>query len=320
MYRKFSIFILLSALLTTVSFAQETPKAKKAGKAKADSLYRISFGGSGGYLGIRMKEVSGSNYQELGLSEVRGVAIRKVLEDSAAEKAGLQDGDVIVSFNGEAVTSTRKFSRMIREVAPDHTVNLTVVRGGSEMQVPVTMGKRKGIAFVSSGDFDFPSASVGTGNFTFEMPDMPDMPSTMIAPDISVFRDGKGLEKLKRLEGFTVFSGRTIGIGVTSMTKQLGDYFGVESGKGLLINDVSKDSPAERAGLRAGDVIVEIDGKEVKNSFDLLRSVGDKKEGDVQLTIIRDRARQTISVTPEKRSGDFPHYRFKTKSKSKGTN
>ena len=149
MYRKFSIFILLSALLATVSFAQETPKAKKAGKAKADSLYRISVGGSGGYLGIRMKEVSGANYQELGLSEVRGVAIQKVLEDSAAEKAGLQDGDVIVSFNGEAVTSTRKFSRMIREVAPDHTVNLTVVRGGSEMQVPVTMGKRKGMAFFS---------------------------------------------------------------------------------------------------------------------------------------------------------------------------
>ena len=67
----------------------------------------------------------------------------------------------------------------------------------------------------------------------------------------------------------------------------------------MMINDVRDDSPAAKAGLKAGDIIVEADGKAVKNQFDLMRSISDKKEGDVQLTIVRDRNRQTISVTPE---------------------
>jgi len=313
MYRKFFVFILLTTLSAAVSLAQDAPKVKKAEKApkkRAESLYRIAVGGSGGYLGIQLKEVSSSNYQELGLTEVRGVAIRKVLKESAAEKAGLLEGDVIVSFNGEKITSSRKFSRMVREVAPDHTVNLTVMRDGAEMQIPVTMGKRRGIAFVTSGDFVFPDMPDTVVAPDFEFPTPPRGVSPVTPPNVRVFPAPEGLEKLRT---FSFFSGRRLGVGVTSITKQLGDYFGVGDGKGLLINDVSKDSPAERAGLRAGDVIVEIDGKPVKRHSDLLRGIGGDKEGDVQLTIVRDRARQTISVTPEKRDDSNFRFKFETK-------
>ena len=92
---------------------------------------------------------------------------------------------------------------------------------------------------------------------------------------------------------------RQIGIGVTSLTKQLGDYFGVAEGKGLLVNSVRDNSPAAKAGLKAGDVIVEIEGKPIKETSDLIRAVNEKKEGVVAVTFLRDKNRQTVSVTPE---------------------
>ncbi len=91
--------------------------------------------------------------------------------------------------------------------------------------------------------------------------------------------------------------GRQIGIGVTALTKQLAEHFGAE--RGVMINSVREGSPAAKAGLKAGDIIVEIDGKPVNSDMDLIRSINEKKEGDVSLTIVRDTKQQTITVTPE---------------------
>ena len=89
-----------------------------------------------------------------------------------------------------------------------------------------------------------------------------------------------------------------LGVGITPLTEQLAQYFGTDGG--ILINTVRDKSPASKAGLRAGDVIVEIDGVAVKGSLGLVRAINDKKEGDVTLKIVRDRKDQTISLTPHK--------------------
>ena len=68
---------------------------------------------------------------------------------------------------------------------------------------------------------------------------------------------------------------------------------------GVMISSVRENSPAAKAGLKAGDIIVEAGGKAVKNNFDLMRIINDKKDGDIQLTFVRDKNRQTISITPE---------------------
>ena len=91
---------------------------------------------------------------------------------------------------------------------------------------------------------------------------------------------------------------RRIGISVNELTKQHAEKYGVNDG--LLINDVGNDSPALRAGLKAGDIITEINGKAVKSDIDLIREINSQKDGDVQLTIVRDGKSQTITVTPEK--------------------
>ena len=117
-------------------------------------------------------------------------------------------------------------------------------------------------------------------------PPMAEMPKIMTAPGA----DGKAFT-------WRAGGGRQIGIGVTSLTKQLASHYGVD--RGLLVNDVRENSPADKAGLKAGDIIVEADGKAVKSDFDLIRTINEKKDGDVTLTYVRDGKRQTSSVTPE---------------------
>lgn len=288
MLRKLLGFTLLVFSSGTIIYSQKTPEPTKPEKPAKPAVFSFQFDG-GSYLGIEPQEVTKENFGKFGLSSVRGVAVEKVVENSPAAQAGLQAGDVIIKFEGEEITSVRKLSQLIAEVAPDHQVKLTVLRGGSEQEFTATMGKR-----------EFPA--VFNGNFKPEnfpkMPEMPRTPQVQVLPpnvkgDAFIWKnDGEG--------GFFFGANRQIGVGVSSLTKQLGEYFGVSEGKGLLINSVRENSPAAKAGLKAGDIIVEADGKEVKNNADLIRAVNDKKEGAVSLTIIRDRNRQTIQVTPEK--------------------
>ena len=289
----------LSVFLTFISFgaaiyAQQTPNRKEN---KDEKNFTFFFGDEGGsYLGVQMQEVSKENFSKFGLSTVRGVAVEKVLENSPAAQAGLQAGDVIVRFDGAEVTSVRKLTRLIGEVAPDHQAVLTVSRGGSEREINVTIGKR-------------PAPKFEDGAFKMNFPPMPPM-GEMNIPPMSELPQMPPLPPMKDGEKPNVLiwrgnSNRQIGVGVAPLTKQLGDYFGVAEGRGLLINNVREDSPADKSGLKAGDIIVEVEGREVKGHLDLIRAVNEKKDGDVTLTIIRNRNRQTVRVTPEAAKDGF---------------
>lgn len=282
MIRRSFTFLLISFVLGLGVNAQ-TPDPGPKGEMKTFSMF---FDGDGGYLGVQTVEVTKENFSKYGLREVRGVAVEKILEGSPAEKAGLRSGDVIVRFNGEEVTSARKLTRLLGEVSPDHQVKVIVVRSGEEREVVATVGKR-------------PMPKFEEGNFTWNLPNAPDFPH-------GGFPIPRG-ERFPRMETlppgfpepmhFGFGSGRRLGISVSPLTKQLSDHFGVENG--VLIDEVRPDSPAAKSGLKAGDIVVEIDGKVVKTDRDVIRAVAEKKEGDVTLTIVRDRNRQTIRVTPE---------------------
>ncbi len=295
MLRKSLILALIIFSGYSLAIAQDAPPKPKP---QVD-LYRalVDGGMSGGsFLGVQPRDVSKDNMAQFGLREVRGVAVEKVVENSPAAQAGLQKNDVIIRFNGEDVSSVRKLTRLISEVAPDHAAKITVLRNGSEMAFDVTVGKRE-IPQLFDGNFkieNFPRIAV--------RPEIPDFPKE-VSPQLKAMKPDSP-------QGFVWSTGanRQLGISVTSLTKQLGDFFGAPDGKGLLINSVREDSPAFRAGLRAGDVIVEIQGNEVKDSFDLIRTLNDTKEADVRLTIIRDKNRNMISVTPEPASGEV--FRF----------
>lgn len=297
----------LSVLIVTSSFilafGQDAPEAKKEReqeRAKAAKTFAFSFDGDGGYLGVQTQEVNKENFSKFGLREVRGVAVEKVMENSPAAAAGLQAGDVIVRFNREEITSTRKLTRLISEVAPDHPVSLTVLRNGDEKDLKATLGKRQMPQF-ENGNFSFSMPEIDKLNLEKELKNLPDLKNLRELKELQkgdgpmVFtlpNDGEGKNFM-----WKTGARRQIGISVYPLTKQLSENMGVESG--VMINDVREDSPAAKAGLKAGDIIVEAGGKAVKNNMDLIRAISDKKEGDVQFTIIRDKNRQTISVTPE---------------------
>ncbi len=295
---------LISVLIVTSSFVlvfgQDAPDAKKDKEnARTPRAFAWSFNGDGGYLGVRTEEVNKDNFATFGLKEVRGVAVEKVMENSPAAAAGIQDNDVIVRLNGEEVTSTRKLTRLISEIAPDHQVSLTVLRNGKEKDIKATLGRRQGPQFEN-------------GNFAMTIPDIDKLKLEKELKDLPELKELRKLKELQKGDGpmaFTMPDGegrnfiwkmgerRQIGISVYPLTKQLSENMGVESG--VMINNVREDSPAAKAGLKAGDIIVEAGGKAVKNNMDLMRTINDKKEGDIQLMIIRDKNRQTISVTPE---------------------
>ena len=278
----FALFVFCGFVITVV-VAQDPPKTPKA---PFEAFEFFADGGS--YLGVQTQEVTKENFGKFGLSGVRGVAVEKVLDDSPAKQAGLQDGDVIVRFNGEEVTSYRKLTRLISETAPDHQAKLTVVRGGSEREMTVTLGKRPAPKF-EMGNFEIATPGVRVGEIPTERMN-----------DFFVWEGGKD-------GNFVWGSTRQIGVGVSSFTKQLGEYFGVSDGKGILINNVTENSPAAKAGLKAGDVIVEVEGKAVNSTMELIRGIAEKKEGEVTLTILRNRNRQTVKVTPEKmKEGEMP--------------
>lgn len=284
-----SLALLFVFVLSGVGLTAQTPAP--APKAEPH-VFSFSFDGDGGYLGIQTEEVTKENFSKFGLRDVRGVAVAKVMEGSPAQTAGLQDGDVIVRVNGDDITSSRKLTRLIGEISPDHTAKLTVLRNGNERDINVTVGKRPMPKF-EPGAFKFPEG--------FNKMEFPAMPNLEKMPRVQTF-PGKPGEPMVWAFG----SRRQIGVGLTPLTKQLSEHFGVDGG--ALINMVREDSPAAKAGLKAGDIVVEVEGKPVKGERDLIRAISDKKEGDVTLTIVRDRNRQTVRVTPEEMKGDFNHF------------
>jgi len=282
-----SPLLLIAAIASGIVYAQEIAPQAEALQALIDAEdqepqepsernFSIFLGG-GAYMRDATEDITKENMARYGMREVRGVGVTEVMKDSPAEKAGLQKGDVIVRFDGESVTSVRKLSRLVSESSADQAVRLTVSRGGAEQELTATLSKhdlgplwraRTGDQVWSLGKA-FPKIEMdklgdfGEGNFVF------------------------------------AFGNRRIGVSTQTLTKQLADYFGVKDG-GVLVTSVSENSPAAKAGLKAGDVITAIDGEKVSSPGDIARVVSKKDTGDVSLTIVRDHNTRTVTLTPEK--------------------
>jgi S1-C subfamily serine protease len=195
-----------------------------------------------------------------------GVIVEDVLPGGAAERAGIKRADVITEFDGQQVRSARQFSRLVEEAAPGRAVKTTVVRDGKRSDLTVT-----------------PSRS--------------ERPATvMIDPD----RIRERMREIVPNLDFDLPGSRArLGVTVESMTPQLAAYFGARSG--VLVSSVSDNSPAARAGLKVGDVIVSIDGQSVASRADLthvLRNASDRQE--VTIGIVRDKQASSVKVTVER--------------------
>jgi membrane-associated protease RseP (regulator of RpoE activity) len=287
-----SLVVSIGAIAGGIVYAQKasTPEADglrallaAVGDESQDQDRHLSFFLDGGsYLGVATEDISKENMARYGMREVRGVGVTEVIKDSPAEKAGLRKDDVIIRFDGEAVTSVRKLTRLVSESSADQTVRLTISRGGAEQEVTVTLSKRDfgGVLRAKIGD------DVWKGmpkDFKMEFPKFE-------MGDWGKFGDNSFV---------FAFGNRRIGVSTQSLSKQLAEYFGVKDG-GVLITSVTENSPAAKAGLKAGDVITAIDGEKVSSPGDITHALSKKETGDVSLTIVRDKNMRTVTLTPEK--------------------
>jgi serine protease Do len=225
-------------------------------------------GGEGTWLGVTVADVTAEKAKELKLPGDYGAIVQEVREDSPAAKAGLEKGDVILQFAGEKVRSVAELQRLVHETPPGRTVAIEISRSGHTQTLTAELAKRSNEHW----------------NYHFEMPNI-EVPNVHI-PDFN----------------FTMmFGGPRLGISGDELTPQLADYFGVKQGKGVLVREVEKGTPAEKAGLKAGDVIVKVNDKEIGSVEDLraaLRSNSSEKR-QVTLTIVRDRKEQSLNVELE---------------------
>jgi len=293
MKAKYSFSLLLALILTAgVAVAQKTapPPPSPPDDEPMDQTFSFFIDG-GSFLGVYAENVSRENMGRYHMNQVRGVGVTQVVKDSPAEKAGLRKDDVILSIDGENVSSVRKLNRLVSELAPDQSVKVSFSRGGTEQEVTATVTKRLNQSF--AGD-------VLRGNpkmWKFEGPDM-----KSFKWEGAPFGRGDLFDNDGNFS-FALGNTRRIGVSTMELTKQLADYFGIASGKGVLVTSVTDDGPAAKAGVRAGDVITAIEGEEVDSPGDLSRVINRKKDGDVSLTIIRNKSQQTIRVTPSEARG-----------------
>lgn len=234
------------------------------------------------WLGVETREVTGDKAKELKLSAERGVLLGKIAADSPAAKAGLKENDVVTEINGQRVEGAAQFRRMIREIPAGRTIQLTVWRDGRSQTISATLAKSEGHAMRL--------ATPRPGSFAFRMPEMPEMPSF-------------------EWNGGNLFTGGQprLGIDAEDLSGQLGSYFGAPEGEGVLVRDVTSGSPAEKSGVKAGDVITSIDGERIRTVGELREKLSAKrdenKEGKenkdrtVKLGVLRNKSEVSLSVT-----------------------
>jgi serine protease Do len=286
----FSLLLALILAAGVVAAQQPAPPPPSPPDEPSDQTFSFFIDG-GSFLGIYAENVNRENMGRYHMSQVRGVGVTQVVKDSPAEKAGLRKDDVILRIDGENVSSVRKLNRLVSELAPDQSVRVSFSRGGAEQEVTATVAKRSNQSF--AGDLLRGDPKV----WKFERPDM-----KSFKWEGTPFNRGDLFDHDGNFS-FALSNTRRIGVSTMELTKQLADYFGITSGKGVLVTSVTDDGPAAKAGVRAGDVITAIEGEEVDSPGDLSRVINRKKEGEVTLTIIRNKSQQTIRVTPSEARG-----------------
>jgi serine protease Do len=240
--------------------------------------------GTSAYLGVDIADVTSDRLGVLKLKEEHGVEVTMVDQDAPAGKAGIKEHDVILTMNGTLIESKPQLQRMIHETPAGRVVTFGVSRDGQPVTIKVQLGDRR-------SEFAHMAPKDQSKEYHFEMPQMPSMPNFDV-PNIGVM---------------VVHSSLRSGMMVENLTPQLGEFFGTKNGNGILVRSVEKGSRADKAGLRAGDVITRVGEQMVHDTSDFARALRAHSAGSVSVGVIRDKKEQTLTLTlPEpKESGEM---------------
>ena len=266
------VALALAGALTVTGFALAGAKTSRKTTTTTESSQK-----GDGYLGVNLQDLSdglSDSYDYKG----SGVVVSSVVPGSPADKVGIEEGDIITRFNGLAVNSVEQLTTRVRQMDPGTLADITVWRDGSVHEL--------GRAEIGDVD-DAPSYS----------PRAPRAPRAPGAPRVYGYHMSPDMMKGMRS---MVAPGRgRLGVETRDLDADLGSYFGATTG--VLVLHVVDDTPASRAGLKAGDVILSVGGTKVSDTDDLRRALRSKDEGNVDLRIRRKGAERTVTAKLEDR-------------------
>jgi serine protease Do len=264
------------------------------GQVKKERRIVRTLGGSvGGYLGVSLRDVTAEDPAKLKLGDERGAVVEDVSESSPAERAGIKRGDVIVRYQGGAVESVAQLVRLVRETPAGRRVAIEISRDGAAQKLQATLERHE------------PGRDVEE-----LMGDLGDLPE--ITRSIPRMFEGPGRGMKLRDFAFSFDRGpRKLGLRYQQLEGQLASYFKLGDDGGLLVTHVDDDGPAAKAGVKAGDVLLKLNGRAVRDADDLQHEVRRLEAGDTaSLTVQRDGRPVELKLTvggpraPRDRDGD----------------
>jgi len=238
----------------------------------------------GTYLGVGVVDVDASRAGALKLKETRGAEVTVLNPQSPAAKAGIQVGDVILEYNGQPVEGGAELQRLVRETPTGRQVKIGLWRNGAPVAVTATVEEMGAYPVGPGGVMDRDYWPFDGG---FNFPPVPSMPLD-----------------LPRM--VTVFQISALGVVCESLehNSQLGDFFGAK--EGLLVRSVALNSPADKAGIKAGDVIVKAGDTRIATNRDMESALrASRSSGQLPITIVRGKHQTALTVTLASRPEHF---------------
>jgi len=218
------------------------------------------------YLGVGVVDVDAARASAHGLHDEQGVEVMRVLENSPAERSGLKTGDVLLSYNGELILGAQQLGRLVSETPANRRVKLQYWRDGKTQTATVLIAEQP------KSDFD---AAEQLRQMRDQFPGL-SMPADIPTP-------------------LVIWRNRALGVDCEPLGSQLAEYFGVQHG--ILVRFVAKDSPAEKAGIRSGDILTSLGARGLRDPRDLSQCIrtqtGNKQ---VQITLVREHKTMMLRV------------------------
>lgn len=270
-----------------------------------------------GYVGVYLGDLNMERARDLGLNEIRGAVVGRVEEGSPAANAGLQENDVILAFNTERVQNRSHFYHLLVNSQPGSAVSLRISRGGAEQKLEMVLGQRRNVSDPCQRLFSEANAHLASAAESHKLAEAAkqkgdEKESRRLFDEEKMFRqlaeesrayiegeirDGKIPEcQPSRRPGYNFNANRhQIGVSLAPLSPQLARFFNAAQASAL-ITEVRAGEWGERAGLKAGDCIVTVDGKTVKSASDIDRLLNQGSSGELEFIIVRDRSQQKIGI------------------------
>jgi S1-C subfamily serine protease len=287
----FSVGLLVAVATAVSSLGAQTRVQVQAPGIRTERPKVMVLDGRGSQLGVMVSDVDPK-------AASAGVKIDEVNHDSPAEKAGIKAGDVVVDYDGERVRSARQFTRLVQETPEGRSVAIGIMRDGKKQTVQATPeSARMTWNFGPEVDRALREAERGLREFHEAAPYEFHFDNRDGEPRRFEYRLPE--EYRVPVPGFRFPSPRArLGVTVQSLTEDLQEYFGAKNG-GALVSSVAKESAAAKAGLKAGDVIVSINGKSVSDAGTLADEL-DGINGEATIVVMREKKEVTLKVTLER--------------------